>query len=224
MKNVIFGLLGLICVNNSVYAQQCPKPLGNVDIQINMAQIRYEYGYTSRQIESVRGNKNPNLLGLFTANSSIHVQPLFKITPLTNNSYCMAVSSLAVKVNINPSIYIAREAQQFPCTKQRIEQHELLHYQFEVNSASRAKPFIAEIANKYFTQVYYVMNQQEVDQIANMLKTKNSQFINDVGHYFENSSNHLHSKIDNPSNYEYESSFCSVNENNSLHKLLKLKY
>lgn len=216
--------LGIFLINSLAYAQQCPKPLGNFDVQVNMAPIRYEYSYTSRQIESVKGNKNPNLLGLFNSDALINVQPSFKVTPLGQNYYCMTVSSLLVKIQINPVIYIAREAQQFSCTKQRVEQHELLHYQFEVNTAARAKPFIIDLGNNYFSQVFYVSNQEEVDKISSLLKKKNSDFINAIGHHFVSSTNALHSKIDSRQNYEYESSFCSVQENSTLHKLLSLKY
>jgi hypothetical protein len=226
MNNKILKLcgLGIFLINTSVYAQQCPKPLSNLDVQVNMTPIRYEYGYTSRQIESVKGNKNPNLLGLFNSDALINVQPSFKVTPLGQNYYCMTVSSLLVKIQINPIIYIAREAQQFSCTKQRVEQHELLHYQFEVNTASRAKPFITDLANNYFSQVFYVSSQEEVDKLSSLLKKKSSDFINAIGHHFETSSNGLHAKIDSRQNYEYESSFCSVQENATLHKLLNLKY
>jgi hypothetical protein len=226
MSNKLLKLLilGGFLTNTPVYSQECPKPLGNFDVQVNMTPIRYEYGYTSRQIESVKGNKNPNLLGLFSSDVLINVQPSFKVTPIGHNYYCMTVSSLLVKIKINPIIYIAREAQQFSCTKQRVEQHELLHYQFEVNTASRAKPFIINMGQNYFSQVFYVSNQEEVDKISSLLKKKSSDFINAIGHHFESSTNALHAKIDSRQNYEYESSFCSVQENATLHKLLNLKY
>jgi hypothetical protein len=226
MSKMLFKFLGLgiFFINHCAHAQECPQPLGNLDIQVNMNPIHYEYGYTSRQIESVKGNKNPNLLGLFNSDALINVQPSFKVTSLGKNYYCMTVSSLIVKVNIHPIIYIAKEAQQFSCTKQRVEQHELLHYQFEVNTASKAKPFINNLANSYFNQPFYVTNQDEVDKISSILKKKSSDFINAIGQHFENSSNPLHAKIDSRQNYEYESSFCSVQENATLHKLLNLKY
>ncbi len=226
MKNKIFNLLGLglFCIGSSAFAQQCPQPLGNMDIQVSMTPLKYEYQYTSRQIQSVKGNANPNLLGLFSGGKHIHIQPSYKIVPLAPNKYCMVVSSATVKVTMNPIIYIAREAQQFPCTKQRVEQHELLHFQFETNAAAKAKPYIENILYNQLNQVFYVSNQQEVNQVSELLKARGNQVMNEISEYFENSTSRLHAQIDSEANYKYESSFCSVSENQMLHKLLELKY
>jgi hypothetical protein len=226
MKKNILNLLGfsLFLASHQVFAQQCPQPLTKLDVQLNMAPLKYEYEYTSRQIQNVKGNVNPNLLGLFSGAKSINVQPSYKIVPISQNQYCMVVSSAVVRININPIIYIARESQQFPCTKQRVEQHELLHFQFEVNSASRAKAYIESIANNYYGQIFYVFNQQEINQVSEVLRTRSSKFINEISDYFERSTNPLHAQIDSQENYKYESSFCSVQENVMIHKLLDLKY
>src|ERR1700712_4557952 len=99
MKKKILQLLGLgiFFIGKSVFAQQCPQPLNNLDIQINMNPLQYEYGYTSVQMESIRGNANPNLLGLFSGAKSINIQPSFKLVPLSSNYYCMIVSSALIK-------------------------------------------------------------------------------------------------------------------------------
>lgn len=226
MKNKVSKLLGLILFVMSTHslAQQCPQPLGNLDVQINVEPLRYEYQYTSRQIQSVKENTNQTLLGLYSGNKAINIQPSFKITQLAPNSYCMSVSSSLVRVNITPIIYIAKESQQFPCTKQRVEQHELLHFQFELNAASKAKSIIEKMANKYFNQQFYVLNQQEVNQVSDILKKRGNDFMNEIGNYFEKNTTPLHDKIDSQENYKYESSFCSVQENAMLNKLLELKY
>lgn len=227
MKNKILTFFGLGLLFTSSYTfaqQQCTQPLENLDVQLTMAPLKYEYQYTSRQIQSVKGNANPNLLGLFSGGKRIQLQPSYKMIPINQNQYCMIVSSVVVKVNINPIIYIAREAQQFPCTKQRVEQHELLHFQFEVNTISRAKPYIENMVRNYFNQTFYVTNQQEANQASQLLKTRGSKLIDEVGEYFEKNTGPLHEQIDSQDNYKYEGSFCSVQENVMLHKLLDLKY
>lgn len=215
-KIILIG--GFFCSTFAV--AQCPKPLNNLDIKIMMSPLVYDYSKTSKQMQSLEGQANPNLLGLYNGEKSVEINPLIEASGVRGGPACGAITKLNINIKVKPVIYISREAQQFSCTRQRTEQHEQLHYQFEVNALNRLKPYIQDLSKKYFGMNFAVNSEVE---LLNINKQRSNSFLNEVQQYMKSTTEPLHAKIDNPENYKFESSYCSYQENVAITKLLQMK-
>ncbi len=220
MKHKKINLFGLLLLLPLISYSQCPRPLNNLQVNINMAPLKHDYRYTSRQMQDIEGQPNPNLLGLYSGSKKIVVEPTIESYG-SPGKYCSAITAINVNINISPIIYISREAQQFACTKQRTEQHELLHHQFEVNVASKAKPHIEQMVFKHFGNQFIVTDR---NLIKNLINPKSTALLDEIQLFFTTHTSPLHSKIDNPENYKIESSYCSYQENLQIDKMLKMRY
>jgi Fe-S cluster assembly iron-binding protein IscA len=185
-----------------------------------MAPLKHDYRYTSRQMQDLEGQPNPNLLGLYSGSKNIVVEPTIESYGLPGK-YCSAVTSLNVNINIEPIIYISKEAQQYACTKLRTEQHELLHHQFEVNVASKSKPHIEQMVIKYFGSQFNITDRS---QLKNLVSPRSTALLEEIQLFFSTHTSPMHAKIDNPENYKIESSYCSYQENLQIDKILKMRY
>lgn len=201
---------------------QCPTQSPNIDINVSMTPITYNYDYTSRQMQELEGQKNPNLLGLYSGKKNFNIKTNIETSSINGKISCVNVTQVLVSVNISPTIYISKESQQFECTKQRTVQHEQQHLQFEVNVASKAKPIIEQIIKKYYIGQSFPTNSEL--EIKKMSDYKSNSATNEIQYFLKKSTSNLHASIDSDENYKKESSYCSNQENVVINKLLQMKY
>ena len=201
--------LGLILTSLNSYAG-CLTPLKNVDIKILMHPIQYYYNYSSKEIQKIEGNVEPNLLGVYISKRTVSIDPQYLLIKKDGEPFCVATDSFQTIISIYPSIYISKESQQFACTKQRTEQHELMHYQFEKHALSQIKPYIEGLVQKYYGKTFYADKEEDVNKVVNVA---NNFFLQELKNLMKDAVMPLQAKIDNEENYKIESSYCSFKEN-----------
>ena len=219
MRIKLLVALTAVFLSGHTFAQ-CPIPLEKLDVQITMFPLKYEYGYTSHQIQTIQQQKSFNLLGLYTAHKQVNIRPYAESVAINNSNSCASVTNLSIIVAIAPVIYISKEAQRYKCTQERVIQHELLHHQFEINVALKAKPIVEHFGKKHFYQSFMAKNQNE---IRNHLNIKTHALIGDIQKYLKDTTKYLHAQIDTPANYNKESEYCSNEENASISGLLNIQ-
>lgn len=219
MLHKVFVLFILSTVSSFSYAQNCPAPAQKYDIEILMKPLSVDYSKTSAQIRLIRGESQNTLLGLYSSQRKIEINPLAQsIRPPGATNYCAAITQAKVRVILEPIIYVAREAQTYACTKKRVEQHELMHHQFEIGANQQAYAYIEQVLRKNFSTTFETSSREHLSAIV---KGKNQAIIREVQAYFSNATIHKHGAIDNPQNYENESRYCSLQENIAVMKMIR---
>lgn len=222
IKNMRFLLLSLFTffLYNNAMAQilTCPSQAPTYHLNISEAPIKYELNYFSYQIpREGYQESNQHTLGSFQHRTIIKTTA--NIKGLRNqNSSCTYVSDLYLDIQLVSSIYIAREAQNFQCTYQRVLNHEHTHYAIEKSAFSTILQNFTPLIKNQFDNLPINYNNQ-IDLNA-FLQQKSNYLSLQISNYIKEASLPYHQRLDTKENYKYESNLCSEEENKQLTKLL----
>jgi len=213
LSTVVFLLLA-----NSASAQSCPaQPANFATIELITNPVVFDYSKTSNQIRSISNNEH--LLGLYVAKRRFMIQPMLKASKTNNsNMWCGVVDSLKLSIILEPVIYISREAQQFPCTLKRVQEHEMTHHNFEIRSQVQSQAFLENIIRTKYRSTFNFYSETDG---KNYLNNLNQKAVEEITRFYDKNSEALHAQIDTQENYRQESLMCSGEENLQLIRLLQ---
>lgn len=180
----------------------------------------------SSKQNTLANNSSFKALGLYQPKTNFDYTTSLKFIQYPEHNVVCLRPIMEIKITLNPNIFISNEAAQFNCTKHRVEQHELLHHKFALESITKLKKHLnKKYAN--FNQ-YYAYHPSQLKSETNRLKQNLSNLLESIRQeslkYYEGEQNMLHSQIDTEENYKKESMYCSVEENIQLTQLIKKQY
>lgn len=217
MKKIL-SIIGFLIFASSVNAQSCPvQPNNFATIELLSNPVIFDYSKTSNEIRSISNNEH--LLGLYVAKRRFMIQPALRASKTGNSSpWCGVVESLKLSVILEPVIYISREAQQFPCTLKRVQEHEMMHHNFEIRSQVQSQPFLENVIRSKYRNTFRFYSEAEGKDYLTQL---NKKAVEEITNFYEKNSEVLHARIDTQENYRFESLACSGEENLQLMRLLQ---
>ncbi len=232
MKSKFF--LFILFFSTKSFASICPPSESRevFDFKVSVAPIQYDYHKTAKQLSYIAASEKNNILhnnasykalGLYEPKTMFDYTTSIKYVQYPQYNLICLRPIMEIKLTLNPSIFIAQEASQFGCTKHRVEQHELLHHKFALESISKLQK---HLNRKYahFNQ-YYAYHPYQLKNETERLKNNLSALLQNIKveslKYYENEQNRLHIQIDTEENYKRESMYCSVEENTRLHQLIR---
>lgn len=206
---------------NNVWADCDVASKFNIDVVISP--INYDYSKTSAQIRSIP-NIHPDsdsqyILGAYIPVVSIGLN--YKgMKEDTLGKTCNKVTAINVTLQLESTIYIAQEIQQFSCTLNRTLQHEKTHFNFEKDSIPAGVDYLKQNFEPIFSQKMYLPQEQYTQYIKGQLSILQQNVLNLI----QNSAGQLHATIDNKANYQRESSLCSNIEHNMVDQSMLSSY
>lgn len=214
----IFSIVVFLLLAKSALAQTCPtQPPNFATIELITNPVVFDYSKTSNQIRSI--STNEHLLGLYMAKRRFLIQPSLKASKTSNSStWCGVIDSLKLTVILEPIIYISKEAQAFPCTLKRVQEHEMTHHNFEIRSQVQSQSFLENIIRTRYRSTFNFYTETDG---KNYMQNLNQKTIAEITKFYDDNSKALHAQIDTQENYRLESLLCSGEENFQLMRLLQ---
>lgn len=122
----------LILIKEKLNNACSKKPVINLDYEASDMPIYSNISY-KELISKGDYRHGTQLYGLYTNN--LNLQTKYKISQFSiEDESCYFVSEINFIVKVVPNIYIANEAAQFPCMKQKVYEHEMQHHQYFMNA------------------------------------------------------------------------------------------
>lgn len=204
--------------NSYTYAQMCPNITNTININTVVKEPNVNYNYTSRQLEGIQGSNysRNKKLGEYRKSNQIGFQTQIAYRVI-GNQYCAVIETLNITAQSNSEIYISKEAQSFPCTKNRVLAHEYKHHMFNKEGMNLLSSYGREIASKITNKTYLGNSKEDIDQ---QIKNKTSVLNKYLLDFTSLNSRVNDEKIDTEQNYKNEQQICSLEENKALMNLL----
>lgn len=211
------------------YAQvsrDCPEPQVVIpEIVWDVTPLEVKTNLSVREI-MIKNDKHINFaensfkttLGYYTGESTVSVTPSLMKTTLRNSrgnvKVCYNLEAVKIKIAYTPKIYIASEAMQFYCTKARVYEHELKHYNIDVIAYNRLPKFMKDFGYKNLMKLNYISDESQVMPVI-------SKTSEDISEYIKLHTRPHHEVMDTDENYKREMDLCSDKENRSLIQLIR---
>lgn len=195
----------------------CQSSAPKIHVQVTESPIEYQTNYWSSQLPATHYHE---FFTLGTFKPSWTIQHRANIRELRYGSQsCGLVTDVYLEVNFIPTIYIAKEAQQYACTYQRVLNHERTHYSIERRAFALLAGHIENIAQQYYGNVPASFNHNI--NFDDYLKQQSQYFNQDISNIVNQNSQPYHQQLDTPENYRAESNMCSQQENILLFQTLR---
>lgn len=212
---LIFGLI----ISTQAFSQtlNCQAPQPKIHIEVTESPIDYKMNYWSSQLPATHYHEFFTL-GTFKPSWTIKDRANIRFFKYGNES-CSFVTDLYLDINFIPTIYIAKEAQQYSCTYQRVLNHERTHYAIERRAFGLLAGNIEHIAQQYYSNLPPSINNNV--NFDDYLKQRSHVFNQDISNIVNQNSEPYHQQLDTQENYENESHICSQQENVLLFRTLR---
>lgn len=212
--------LGLFFFSLNTFAN-CSPDLQDINVQIKKLPLLYDYSQNSNQLQALSQKmrrSNSYVAGLFTGDLQVQSYSQQRFFGNEKMGFCGTINKVETTIIFSPKIYIASETKNFPCKRQVAELHEQIHYKIEDNFISNLKPQIEDLIRKYYNVSF---NSPTPNGNSSYTKQIDDQFLAEIQEISRKYSEPLHAKLDSLENYKIESSYCSLQENIELGKLIK---
>ncbi len=219
MKKLFFILTILIFSARTALAFDCSNIL--VDPKINIissyGKLIYNDTLSTAQITEIAKKFNLVESGLF-ANGLSTINVTFDITintlgyPIGNSEFCVVPTDINIFLGFDlPIIYRSNGLIKDSCEYNLVTQHEKVHQQINKSTLEYYLPMFKHAASAIIKKItaIYTTDINEVKNIsADLTKTYN-QKLTPLVDYIKNQMLIEQKKLDNPSNYQFESTLCS---------------
>lgn len=206
--------------------KECPEPKNIVPeiiwevtpLEVSTVLSVRELMLKSNKPINFESNSFKTTLGYYTGESTVSVSPSLMKTTMKNSrgdvKVCYNLEGVKIKISYTPKIYIASEAMQYHCTKSRVYEHELKHYNIDVVAYNRLPKFMKDYGYKNLMKLNYITDESQVMSVI-------SKTSSEVSEYIKLHTRPHHELMDTEENYKREMDLCSVQENKSLIGLIR---
>jgi len=217
IKKILF--FSALMVSSSVYAQSCDTANVNPVVNIDIKNLVIDYSKNVGFLDSNNKKERHVPLGMYTAPKTFGIQPAYtlKRSPVSGG-FCAQNTSVTVNFVVSPMIYISKEAQQFTCTSKRVYQHEMTHYNIEMNVMKQMNGYISNLLKSVYAAP---LNAPNEDTLNTLIAQRNQQVMKNIEDTFVRYTDPYHSQLDTVDNYKKESEACSELENVALSRQLR---
>lgn len=166
---------------------------------------------------SAKSNSHAKFYGLYTNQFGLKTQ--YKIGQYSiENQSCFYVSEINITVEINPTIYVANEAAQFPCIREKVYAHELKHHQHFMNAINAEHSSLYNEIKQQLLNLPSKYHQSGVQELTILIKNKVENIQKVFSTKINNRKEPYDKHLDNPINTEKDLSQCK----NELYYLNRL--
>lgn len=199
-------------------AENCNEKIINPDIYVKLNPLKIDQEKNVSYLRSPAMSEGHSPIGMYMGNKEIKIAPTYTLNKrLFSSGMCAQLNSVKINIEINPVIYISTEAQQYACTKQRVYEHEMTHYNIDMKAVDKVSDYLKKEVLENYTSALIVSNEAEINARMDKL---NNQIIKSGFEYIKSESSPFHARLDTPENYKKESTYCSEIENVALTGLI----
>ena len=147
------------------------------------------------------------LYGLYT--NEISLQTNYKISEFTiENNSCFFISDITFNVKIAPNIFIANEAAQFPCMRQKVYEHEMNHHKYFMDALNAENANLQRDIKEKFDYIPVKYHHSDVPQITQFVQDNVSRIQNNFVNKINNRKAPYDKNLDDPRNTAREQQAC----------------
>lgn len=203
---------------NVMSAENCNEKVINPEINVNINPLKVDWERSVNYLRLTSISEGHNPIGMYTGTKEIKIAPTYTINKrLFGSGVCAQLNTIKINIDVSPVIYISTEAQQYACTKKRVYEHEIMHYNIDIKAINKASDYLKNQVRQNYTSALIVANNTEINEKMGEL---NNLIIKAVFEYIRNESSPFHEKLDTTENYKKESTYCSDMENIALTELI----
>ena len=180
----------------------------NINLQYAASEIPIYSNISYKELVARGGQKHGvQLFGLYT--NEINLQTNYRVGEYTiENNSCFFISDITFTVKITPNIYIANEAAQFPCMRQKVYEHEMNHHKYFMDALNAENSNLQRYIKERFENIPVKHHPDDVSQITQFVKDNVSQIQSNFIAGINNRKAPYDRNLDDPNNTAREQRAC----------------
>ena len=218
MKKLFFILTTFIFAPHLSFAADCSAVPVNPQIKITASYGKLTYDNTKNTAEITEMAKKFNLVerGLFASGlSTVNVN--FDITINTlgnligNSEFCVVPTDINIFLGLEkPTVYLSNELNKDSCAYNLVLRHEKIHQQINKTTLEYYLPIFKDGATAIIKKIkpVHITNIDDIEKTTGDLTKLYNEKLTPLVDFIKKEMLSEQQKLDNPGNYQFESSLC----------------
>lgn len=218
MKKLFFILTILLFMYKPAAGNDCSAVAVSPQIKVTSSYGKLNYDLTKNTAEITAMATKFNMVeaGLFASGLST-VKVNFDITINTlghlmgNSEFCVVPTDVNIFLGFEaPTIYLSNELVKDSCEYNLVMRHEKIHQQINKTTLEYYLPLFKDAVAKIITDIrpIHITNIDDIEMTTADLTRLYNQKLTPLVNYIKKEMLLEQQKLDNPNNYQYESSLC----------------